>query len=69
MASNESGEEPFTVPVKVVRKLLNLLNTHGLSMHIKTVSIFGLGYIGLPTAAILAEAGAKSSVLMLIPWR
>lgn len=26
-------------------------------MHTKTVSIFGLGYIGLPTAAILAEAG------------
>ena len=28
-------------------------------MHIKTVSIFGLGYIGLPTAAILAEAGCQ----------
>ncbi|WP_241580636.1 UDP-N-acetyl-D-mannosamine dehydrogenase [Rosenbergiella nectarea] len=28
-------------------------------MHIKTVSIFGLGYIGLPTAAILADAGCQ----------
>jgi len=28
-------------------------------MHSKTVSIFGLGYIGLPTAAILAEAGCQ----------
>ncbi|WP_241622452.1 UDP-N-acetyl-D-mannosamine dehydrogenase [Rosenbergiella australiborealis] len=28
-------------------------------MHTKTVSILGLGYIGLPTAAILAEAGCQ----------
>lgn len=28
-------------------------------MHSKTVSIFGLGYIGLPTAAILADAGCQ----------